>query len=104
LEKLLPRFLGSAYPGYQNALFFNTESKKEKENMGSGRCPKCCDWVDIDETGHCKVCGTTVAQPQVYVIDHDLVFCLCHGNVKPNAYGGCSVCLPDSILASFMTA
>jgi len=72
--------------------------------MGNGRCTNCCDWVEIDETGHCKKCGKIVAQPQVYVIGHNLVYCPCHGNVGPNTYGGCSVCLPDSVLATFIIA
>ena len=71
--------------------------------MGTGRCYKCCKWVDIDEVGRCKECGEFTAQPQVYVIDHNLVYCPGHGNVEPNSFGGCSICVPDTMFETLAT-
>ena len=72
--------------------------------MEKGRCPKCCDWVDLDQSGHCKICGTTVAQNTVYVIESDCVYCLRHGKVSPNTFGGCPECISESILSIFTLA
>ena len=71
--------------------------------MGTGRCYKCCDWVEMDEVGRCIECGEFVAQPQVYVVSDGLVYCLGHGNVEPNSYGGCSICLPDADIEALAT-
>jgi len=69
-----------------------------------GRCPNCGDWVKTNGNGHCKQCGTAVAQPQVYVVEQGLIYCLYHGRVKPNASGGCPECVSESIIATFTLA